>query len=161
METFSFPSLVCFTITESPAHTAPLFAAGSKHGVGLGSPHLPLVCPLQRGGLDARRSPLRDILGLFLPPPSHTILRGLPSDPGAGDLSALFLAHSGGQELLGTFQKGCPQRTISALSLPTWAWVPARQNPREAREWFASAWGTWGHRGRLRTLVWGCPPQAL
>ena len=72
----------------------------------------------QTGGLDTLWFPLRDILGLFLPSPSHAICGGLPSDPGAGDLSALFPAHSGGQELLGTFQKGCPQRTLVSVLFP-------------------------------------------
>ena len=72
----------------------------------------------QRGGLDTRQSPLRDILGLSLPSTSHTICRGLPSDPRAGGLSALFPEHSGAQELLGPSRRDVPREHWCRCNFP-------------------------------------------
>lgn len=89
-----------------------------------------------RRGLDANLSPLRDILGVSLPSPSHVICRGLPFDPGAGHLSASFPAHSAGRELGGTCWKGCPQRTLVSVCISTAHRGPGPSLP-------ASQWGQW------------------
>ena len=100
------------------------------------APPSPWLGHCLEGGLDADLSPLRDILGVSLPSPSHVILRGLPFDPGAGHFSASFPARSTGRELVGTCWKGCPQRTLVSVCVFTAHRGPGPSLPD-------SQWGQW------------------
>ena len=145
-----------------PAQTAPLFAADSKQcGPGLTPPSPGLA--VHRGVAWTRASLHWGTFWGFPFLQLHTQSAG-DSRLTLEQLAFLLcsLRTRGDRNCWDLPEGMSPENTgVGAISLPAWAWVPAHWTPRDARERLAPAWEPWGHRGRLKTLVWGCPSPAL